>query len=106
MEPEHLWASGRVGEVLESLNRPSLLRLSAERDRWRLWSARLRDAHGADHPDTLEARQKLARFTGLAGDPYAALDQYAELMPALEKVWGSTGRRATMLSLSGPASVA
>jgi TPR repeat protein/energy-coupling factor transporter ATP-binding protein EcfA2 len=92
-EPEHLWASGRVNEVHESLKRPRKVRPPDERERWRLWSARFGDTLGPDHPDTLEAREKLARFTGLAGGPAEARDQYAEVMPALEELWGPTDRR-------------
>jgi hypothetical protein len=33
--------------------------------------------HGAEHPDTLNARASLARWTGAAGDMAAARDQFA-----------------------------
>jgi energy-coupling factor transporter ATP-binding protein EcfA2 len=92
-EPEHLWASGRIAEVLASLNRPRRVRPPDERDRWRLWSKRLHDRLGPEHADSLAAREKLACFVGLAGDPGAARDQYAELMPALEKLWGTSDER-------------
>jgi hypothetical protein len=36
---------------------------------------------GPDHPDTLTARHNLARWTGEAGDPAAARDQFAVLLP-------------------------
>lgn len=92
-EPEHLWASGRVIEVFDSLNRPRFTSYQDERERWRLWSARLRDALGSAHADTLRAQEKLARFVGLAGDPAEARDQYAELMPKLEQLWGADNER-------------
>ena len=43
---------------------------------------------GPGHPDTLTARANLARWTGEAGDPAAARDQYAALLPAIERVCG------------------
>ena len=39
---------------------------------------------------TLIARGNLARFTGEAGDPAAARDQYTALLPTIEEVLGST----------------
>jgi hypothetical protein len=42
----------------------------------------------AEHPTTLEAREDLANWTGLAGDPEAARDQYAALLPIRERVLG------------------
>ena len=36
---------------------------------------------GAEHPDILIGRGDLARWTGTAGDPATARDQYAELLP-------------------------
>ena len=41
---------------------------------------------GPEHPDTLTARASLARWTGQAGDPAAARDQFAELLPVRERV--------------------
>jgi len=43
---------------------------------------------GPKHPDTLDARHNLARWTGEAGDPAAARDQFAALLPARERVLG------------------
>jgi tetratricopeptide repeat protein len=43
---------------------------------------------GPEHPDTLTARANLASWTGRTGDP-AARDQYAALVPLLERVLGS-----------------
>ena len=57
-------------------------------------SARIADAHhdsadyGPRHPDTLTARADLAYWTGQAGDPAAARDQYAALLPVRERVSG------------------
>ena len=44
-----------------------------------------------EHPDTLAARANLAYWTGKAGDAAGARDQYAALLPVLERV---SGRRA------------
>jgi Tetratricopeptide repeat len=38
---------------------------------------------GPEHPDTLITLGNLARWTGEAGDPPAARDQYAALLPIL-----------------------
>ena len=46
------------------------------------------DAYGAERRDTLAARQELASWTGLAGDPAAARDQLAALLPVRERVLG------------------
>ena len=45
-------------------------------------------ASGAVHPRTLTARDELAYWTGLAGDPAAARDQYSVLLPVFERVLG------------------
>ena len=46
------------------------------------------DAYGAEHPDTLIARTRLARWTGEAGDAAGARDQLAALLPILERILG------------------
>ena len=38
--------------------------------------------HGPEHPDTLTARHELAHWTGRAGDPAGARDQFADLLPS------------------------
>ena len=43
---------------------------------------------GAEHPDTLNTRANLARWTGHAGDAAAARDQYAALLTVQEGVLG------------------
>ena len=43
---------------------------------------------GPEHPDTLTARHDLAGWTGEAGDPAAARDLYAALLPVRERVLG------------------
>ena len=47
------------------------------------------EARGAEHPDTLTARDYLADWTGAAGDPAGARDQYAALLPVRERVSGT-----------------
>ena len=46
------------------------------------------EAWGPKHPDTLAARHELARWTADAGDPAAARDLYAELLPTAQQVFG------------------
>jgi hypothetical protein len=47
------------------------------------------DAYGPEHPDTLGARNELARWTGAAGGNAAgARDQFAALLPIRERVAG------------------
>jgi hypothetical protein len=41
---------------------------------------------GTEHPDTLDARHCLARWTGESGNPEAARDQLAALLPTCERV--------------------
>ena len=43
---------------------------------------------GPEHPDTLAARGNLARWTGEAGDAAGARDQFAALLPVVERVLG------------------
>ena len=43
---------------------------------------------GPEHRRTLTVRSHLARWTGEAGDPAAARDQYAALLPMQERVLG------------------
>jgi transcriptional regulator with XRE-family HTH domain len=45
--------------------------------------------HGPLHPDTLSARGSLASWSGRAGDPAAARDQFAALAPTYRRVLGS-----------------
>jgi hypothetical protein len=42
-----------------------------------------------EHPGTLTTRSNLASSTGQAGDPAAARDQYAALLPVREQVLGT-----------------
>ncbi|MGN9786930.1 FxSxx-COOH system tetratricopeptide repeat protein [Nonomuraea sp. ZG12] len=43
---------------------------------------------GAEHLETLTARARLARFTGMAGDAVAARDQYVQLLPLFTRHLG------------------
>ena len=43
---------------------------------------------GPEHPSTVVARQNLAYLTGAAGDAAAARDQFAALLPVVERVFG------------------
>lgn len=49
---------------------------------------------GAEHPDTLTVRCNFAFWTGLAGDPAAARDLLADLLPVLERLLVSGPRRS------------
>ena len=44
---------------------------------------------GPEHPETLAIRTALARWTGAAGDPAGARDQYVALLPIEERVLGA-----------------
>jgi hypothetical protein len=46
------------------------------------------DAYGPEHPETLAARGVLAAVTGFAGDAAGARDQFAALLPIIERVSG------------------
>ena len=43
---------------------------------------------GLEHPDTLNTRHQLARWTGEAGDPATARDLLAALLPVREQILG------------------
>ena len=47
------------------------------------------ETRGAEHPDTLTARDHLATWTGEAGDEAGARDQLAALVPVRERVSGA-----------------
>jgi hypothetical protein len=47
------------------------------------------ETQGAEHPDTLTARDYLARWTGRVGDAVGARDQFAALLPVRERVSGA-----------------
>ena len=49
----------------------------------------LEQVSGPEDPDTLAARGNLAFWTGQAGDPASARDQYAALLPVRERVSGA-----------------
>ena len=44
---------------------------------------------GAEHPDTLTVHADLGYWTGRAGDPAGARDQFAALLPVRERVSGA-----------------
>ena len=46
------------------------------------------DDYGPEHPDTLAARHEVARWAGVAGDAAGARDQFAALLPIVERVLG------------------
>jgi Domain of unknown function (DUF4062)/Tetratricopeptide repeat len=50
------------------------------------------DAYGPEHPGTLTARGSLAYWTGQAGDAAGARDQFAALLPVIERVFGPDHR--------------
>ena len=52
--------------------------------------------HGPEHPDTLTARANLAEWIGQAGDAAGARDQYAALLPVIERVPEAPSTRATL----------
>ena len=88
-EPDHLWAGGDTADVINSLTRRPLPRAVDEMERWQRWKTRLDDELGPKHPDTLGARDYLAYFTGGAGDLAAARDQYTDVLPIIEEVFGT-----------------
>jgi hypothetical protein len=58
------------------------------------------EAHGPEHSDTLAARVGLAQWTGEAGEAAAARDQFAALLPVLERVLGAE-HRVTLIARDG-----
>jgi Tetratricopeptide repeat len=65
-------------------------------------------AYGPEHPDTLPVRASLAFWTGQAGDPAAARDQYAALLPVMVEILGAEHpdtltARASLASFTGQA---
>jgi len=63
---------------------------AAARDLFQLIAAAYEedDSYGPEHEKTLAARSNLTYQTGEAGDAARARDQYAELLPTLERVQG------------------
>jgi hypothetical protein len=62
----------------------------AARDLWQLIARAYGedDAYGPEHPQTLNTRASLARWTGEAGDAAGPRDQFAALLPTMERVLG------------------
>ena len=87
-EPDHLWGARDSTAVLNSLTRRPLDRARDEQERWQRWVTLIGAHLGPEHPDALAARANLASWTGAAGDPAAARDRYAELLPIIERVSG------------------
>ena len=59
--------------------------LAVQRQVLRAWE----ETRGAEHPNTLTARDFLASWTGFAGDAAGARDQYALLLPVRARVSGA-----------------
>ena len=70
------WSLGRSGSYPAALALFSLIADARTND----------DAQGPGHPRTLTARHALAFFTGVGGDAAAARDQFAALLPSMERV--------------------
>jgi hypothetical protein len=80
--------SGGMWRIARSLG--SSGNYPAAQDLWQLIADAHRDdgAYGPEHRATLAARASLARWTGKAGDAARARDQYAALLPTVERVLG------------------
>jgi len=88
-EAEHLWAIGQYERALQSLDQRSSPIPADNLRRWQSWLPRAQVKLGADHPDTLETRGIIARWTGATGDARKALRLYQELLPDIERVLGA-----------------
>ena len=67
---------------------PGIPRTCSEVNKLPLASWRSRAGPRPGYPDTLTTCGNLARWTGQAGDPAAARDLFAALLPAFERVLG------------------
>ncbi len=82
---------------------------AAARDRWELIVQALGNRpSGAQNPETLKARLQLARWTGEAGDPEAAREQFEKLVPVLDRAFGpradeTLNARASLAGWTGQA---
>jgi hypothetical protein len=91
-EAEHLWAAGRRAQVIGVL-RARVSHIPAENlARWTAWCARLQDALGPDHADTLAARHDVAYWTQATGNPGEALRLLREVLTDEERVLGPDHR--------------
>jgi hypothetical protein len=88
-QASHWWHAERPERVVASLNWRTDIIPSVNLARWQQWSDRLQDVLGADHPDTLSARQNVAYWTGETGDARGALTLFQALLPDLERVLGA-----------------
>jgi plasmid stabilization system protein ParE len=57
---------------------------------------------GVEHPDALTNRANLADWTGQAEDAAAARDQYAELVPVIERALGAEHPRTLTPTPASP----
>jgi hypothetical protein len=80
--------SGGMGRMADYLGQSG--NYSAARDLFQLIADAFGedDTYGPEHPDTLIARANLAYWTGEAGDAAGARDQFAALLPTVERVSG------------------
>ena len=88
-EPDHLWAAGYPEKVIASLVARELPILRENLTRWEEWHDRIEGVLGADHPDTLLARNNIASWTGEVGDARQALRLLTELLPDRVRVQGA-----------------
>jgi energy-coupling factor transporter ATP-binding protein EcfA2 len=92
-EPDHIWSSGDVSGVVDSLIKRRLNRASDERERWQHWKTRLEERLGGAAETTVTARENLARWTGEAGEPKQARDLLREVLPIREQMSGPVSRK-------------
>jgi len=87
-QPSHWWEGEHPDRVVATLRRRTDVIPGVNLERWGQWSARLQDALGPDHPDTLTTRGNIAHWTGQSGDAPGALELSKELLPDHERVLG------------------
>ena len=80
--------SNGMERIVEYLGRSGSYRSARDLSRLIADAHRESDAYGPEHLDTLAARSSAAIWAGMAGDAAEARDQFAALLPLIERVQG------------------
>ena len=86
--PRHRWEARQAESLVTDLAARTDPVPRVNLARWITWAELVQAVLGPDHPDTLGVRYNLARWTGETGDPAAARDLSAALLPDCERVLG------------------
>ena len=88
-EATHRWEAGDFEGAVRVLIQRSSSNARENRDRWILWSERIVERLGPQHPLSFKARQQLAFWTSRCGLYTDALELYETLVPDISSALGA-----------------